>query len=125
MLCDLSHSAENTGLLALMLLHDSRRDARVRDGELVAFGRAGPFAGGEIEMSEGLALVDRALLEGPLGPYQLQLPSPLCALKPRRLPKPIGPRSRSYERLLGFHNTPVIALNHAVAIAMGVGLPKD
>jgi RNA polymerase sigma-70 factor (ECF subfamily) len=125
MLCDLSHGAENMGLLALMLLHNSRRDARVREGELVTLEEQDRSLWDAIEISEGLALVDRALLEGPLGPYQLQAAIAALHAQAKTPSETDWPQiAHLYERLLGFHNTPVIALNHAVAIAMGVGLAE-
>ena len=125
MLCELSYSAENLGLLALMLLHDSRRDARVRDGELVTLEEQDRSLWDATEIAEGLKLVDRALLEGPLGPYQLQAAIAALHAQAKTPSETDWPQiARLYERLLTFNHTPVIALNHAVAIAMSEGLEQ-
>jgi RNA polymerase sigma-70 factor (ECF subfamily) len=125
LLCELSPSAEQLGLLALMLLHHSRRDARVRDGELVTLEEQNRSLWNANEIREGLDLVERALIEGPLGPYQLQ--AAIAALH-AQAKTPSGtdwPQiAHLYERLLTLNNSPVIALNHAVAIAMSAGLKE-
>jgi RNA polymerase sigma-70 factor (ECF subfamily) len=63
---------ENFGLLALMLLHDSRRRARVHSGELVTLEDQDRSLWDRAEIDEGLALLDRALLRATAGPYQIQ-----------------------------------------------------
>src|SRR5271165_6667058 len=73
-LCELMPSQpENLGLLALMLLHDSRRDARVNSaGELVPLEEQDRSAWHREQIEEGLRLVEQALRIGRVGPYQLQ-----------------------------------------------------
>src|SRR5215831_12329153 len=73
-LCELlPHDAECLGLLALMLLHDSRRDARTNnEGELVPLEEQNRSAWDQAQISEGSELVDRALRMHRVGPYQLQ-----------------------------------------------------
>ena len=61
------------GLLALMLLHESRRDARTSDdGELVLLDEQDRSLWDRAQIAEGLALVERALRRGAFGPYTLQ-----------------------------------------------------
>src|SRR5208337_761488 len=73
-LCELMpQEAENLGLLALMLLHDSRRDARVnQQGELVPLEEQNRSLWDRERIREGLELVERALRLARIGPYQLQ-----------------------------------------------------
>jgi RNA polymerase sigma-70 factor (ECF subfamily) len=118
----LPDKSENLGLLALMLLHDSRRDARVQDGLLVTLEEQDRDTWDRAEISEGLALVDKALARGPLGPYQLQ--AAIAALHAQaRSPQQTDWTQIAvlYERLLDFNRSPVIALNHGVAVAMSAG----
>jgi RNA polymerase sigma-70 factor, ECF subfamily len=115
--------SENLGLLALMLLHDSRRIARTRDGQLVTLEEQDRSLWDESEISEGISLIEEALRRGPAGPYQLQ--AAIAALHAEA--KTPGETDWAqiaalYERLLIFNPSPVVALNHAVAIAMSVSL---
>jgi RNA polymerase sigma-70 factor (ECF subfamily) len=123
-LCELlPREAENIGLLALMLLHDSRRDARVSNGQLVTLEEQDRSLWDHGEISEGLVLVDRALTLGPVGPYQLQ--AAIAALHSgAKTAQETDWRQIAalYEKLLEFNASSVIALNRAVAIAMSVGL---
>jgi RNA polymerase sigma-70 factor (ECF subfamily) len=123
-LCELlPDHAGNLGLLGLMLLHDSRRDARVRDGQLVTLEEQDRSLWDRGEIEEGVALVERALSRGPLGPYPLQ--AAIAALHAQaRTPAETdwAQIAALYERLLAFQHTPVIALNHAVVVALSVGL---
>jgi RNA polymerase sigma-70 factor (ECF subfamily) len=125
-LCELlPGESENLGLLALMLLHDSRRDARVRDGQLVTLEEQDRARWDRAQIVEGAVLVERALGGGSLGPYQLQ--AAIAALHAQaRSPGATdwAQVAALYERLLGFGRTPVIELNHAVAVAMSAGLAE-
>jgi RNA polymerase sigma-70 factor (ECF subfamily) len=125
-LCDLlPGQAENLGLLALMLLHDSRRDARIRDGALVTLEEQDRSLWDRGEIGEGLALLDVAMRTGPAGPYQLQ--AAIVALHAAAAtPEQTDWRQIAllYRRLLEFMNTPVVALNHAIAVAMSDGLAE-
>jgi RNA polymerase sigma-70 factor (ECF subfamily) len=115
--------AENIGLLALMLLHDSRRDARVRDAQLVTLEEQDRSYWDAAEIHEGCKLVEQALTTGPLGPYQLQAAiAALHAQAASAVETDWAQIAALYQRLLRFQNTPVVALNHAVAVAMSVGL---
>jgi RNA polymerase sigma-70 factor, ECF subfamily len=111
---------EALGLLALMLLHDSRRDARVdADGALVLLEDQDRTRWDRAAIAEGSALVERALALGGDGPYVLQ------AFIAAEHGRPDGPDwlrvAGAYERLLAVQGGPVIALNRAVAVAMAHG----
>lgn len=125
-LCELLPGySENLGLLALMLLHDSRRDARFREGALVTLEDQDRSLWDRAEIEEGLALLELALRRGPVGPYQLQ--AAIVALHAQTAtPGDTDWKQIAllYERLLDFMNTPVVALNHAIAIALGDGLEE-
>jgi len=73
-LCELMpNEPENLGLLALMLLHDSRRDARINaSGELVTLEEQDRCAWHAAQIEEGLQLVEKSLRMGRAGSYQLQ-----------------------------------------------------
>src|SRR5215469_5073127 len=126
-LCELMRSEpENIGLLALMLLHDSRRDARVSpEGELVTLEEQDRLLWNREQIVEGLLLVEQALRMRCPGPYQLQ--SAIAALH-SQAEKAEDTDWRQiaalYERLLAMQPSTVIALNHAVAVAMGEDLEK-
>lgn len=126
-LCELMRSEpENVGLLALMLLHDSRRDARVNSqGELVTLEEQDRSLWNREQIVEGLLLVEQALRSQRPGPYQLQ--SAIAALHAQAAkPEDTDWRQISalYERLSVMQPSTVIALNHAVAVAMGEDLDK-
>jgi RNA polymerase sigma-70 factor (ECF subfamily) len=125
-LCELiPNDAENLALLALMLLHDSRREARVRDAQLVTLEEQDRSLWKQDEIAEGLALVEKALGLGPLRPYQLQ--AAIAALHAQaKTPAETDWRQIEalYGRLLEFNRSSVIALNHAVAVAMSAGLEE-
>ena len=114
---------EVLGLLALMLLHDARREARVgEDGELVLLDDQDRGRWDAARIAEGAALVDRALRMGQPGPYQLQ--AAIAALHDRA----DTPDATDWPQIAGLYAelerrtaSPVIALNRAVAIAMAEG----
>jgi RNA polymerase sigma-70 factor, ECF subfamily len=114
---------EVLGLVALMLLHDSRRAARTtEDGDLVLMEDQDRTRWDAAEVAEGRRLLDAARRHGPAGPYQLQ--AAIAALH-AEAPAPEQtdwPRIAAlYEQLLQVAPTPVAALNRAVAIAMTDG----
>jgi RNA polymerase sigma-70 factor (ECF subfamily) len=115
----LPREAENIGLLSLMLLQDSRRNARVIGGELVTLEEQDRSQWDKEEIEEGLTLIDDALRLGPAGPYQLQ--AAIAALHARAAApsETDWPQIAAlYERLRRLNPSPVIGLNHAVAVAM-------
>jgi RNA polymerase sigma-70 factor (ECF subfamily) len=109
------------GLLALMLLHDARRSARVSDaGDVVLLDEQDRSQWDRGEISEGLALVDKSLsIRGQISAYAVQ--AAIAALHAKAessratdWPQIVG----LYEVLLRLQPTPVIELNHAVAVSM-------
>ncbi|HLH41965.1 MAG TPA: sigma-70 family RNA polymerase sigma factor [Bryobacteraceae bacterium] len=120
LLCQLlPHQAENLGLLALMLLQHSRRDARMAQGELVTLEEQDRSLWDRSAIVEGLGLLEAALRLGPVGPYQLQ--AAIAALH-AQASKPEQTDwvqiAALYEKLANLHPSPVVSLNHAVALAM-------
>jgi RNA polymerase sigma-70 factor, ECF subfamily len=121
----LPDEAENAGLLALMLLHDSRRDARVYQGQLVTLEEQDRSLWDQNEIAEGLLMVEKALRRGPLGPYQLQAAIAALHAQPAAPEETDWPQIAAlYGRLLEFNDSSVISLNHAVAVAMSAGFEQ-
>jgi RNA polymerase sigma-70 factor (ECF subfamily) len=120
LLCDLApDDSESIGLLALMVLHHSRRDGRVCDGQLVTLEEQDRLLWKRVEIAEGSALVERALRRGRIGPYQLQAAIAALHAQPLAAADTDWPQIAAlYERLLVLQPTPVVRLNHAVAVAM-------
>jgi RNA polymerase sigma-70 factor (ECF subfamily) len=118
------HSAV-IGLLALMLLHDARRRARVSDaGNVILLEHQDRGLWNQAEIAEGLALVDDSLrLPGRVSPYAVQ--AAIAALHVRAPADSTDWRQivGLYEVLLRLQPTPVIELNHAAAVSMVDG-PK-
>jgi RNA polymerase sigma-70 factor, ECF subfamily len=124
MLCQLdAEEPENLGLLALMLLHDSRRVARVdAAGRLVTLDEQDRALWDRAEISEGLRLVDRALRLGRVGPYQLQAAIAALHAEAGSADESDWPQIAAlYGLLCRIEPSPVVLLNHAVAIAMSDG----
>ncbi len=124
-LCELMpDEAENLGLLALMLLHDSRRDARVNaQGELVPLEEQDRSLWDQERIREGLELVDKALRLARLGPYQLQAAIVALHAEAPTANETDWPQIASlYRILMRIHPSPIVALNHAVAVALSDGL---
>ena len=118
---------ETQGLLALMLLHDARRPARVKaGGEVVLLANQDRSLWDAAAIAEGLALVESSLTRPGLpSPYAVQ--AAIAALHtragpdaPTDWPQIVG----LYGVLLRLAPTPVIELNHAVAVAMVDGPAK-
>jgi RNA polymerase sigma-70 factor (ECF subfamily) len=106
---------EALGLLALMLLHDSRREARVSpEGELVLLHEQDRALWDRRRIDEGLRVLDRAASLRRTGPYQLQ-----AAISASHA---VGTDWQAivaaYDQLLTFDASPVIRLNRAVAVAL-------
>ena len=113
---------EIDGLLALMLLHDARRGARMdADGDLVLLERQNRSRWDAAAIAEGLALTRRALA-GPPAPYALQA---AIAAEHARAPSARdtdwGRIRRLYDWLRVVAPSPVVELNRAVAVAMVEG----
>jgi RNA polymerase sigma-70 factor (ECF subfamily) len=115
--------SEALGLLALMLLQDSRREARVdQGGDLVLLEEQDRALWDPREIETGLGILDRALRLGPPGPYALQA---AIAGEHARAASPDQTDWRRiaslYELLVRAQPSPVIELNRAVAVAMAEG----
>jgi RNA polymerase sigma-70 factor (ECF subfamily) len=111
------------GLLALMLLHDARRDARVDAlGELVLLEDQDRSRWDRARIVEGEAILDRALRMRRPGPYQLQAAiAAVHVVATSTETTDWGEIVALYGALWALTPTPVVALNHAVAIAMRDG----
>jgi predicted RNA polymerase sigma factor len=114
---------EVAGLLALMLLTDARRSARTGEGgELVPLAEQDRSLWDRDAIAEGVALVERALASGPLGPYQLQ-----AAIAAVHAEAPDA-EATDWPQVLALYGLleriapgPTVALNRAVAVGMVEG----
>lgn len=119
---------EARGLLALMLLHDARREARATDdGSLILLEDQDRSRWDHARIAEGRALVEAALATGRPGPYQVQ--AAIAALHDAAATAAATDWAQIaglYAVLARFDPSPVVALNHAVAVALadgpGIGL---
>ena len=113
---------EATGLLALMLLHDSRRDARVDEaGDLVVLEEQDRTRWNQAQISEALPLVGEALRRAP-GPFALQAAIAAEHCKAARAEDTGWPQIvRLYNLLERVQPSPIVSLNRAVAVAMADG----
>lgn len=117
---------ESLGLLALMLLHDSRREARMsRMGELVLLDEQDRSLWNFGQIEEGLLLVDQALRLRRIGPFQLQ--AAIAALHAQAA----TPEETDWKQIAALYRelavvqpSAVVALNHAVAVAFSDGMEK-
>ncbi len=114
---------EVTGLLALLLLTDARRPARIGpDGDLVLLAAQDRGQWDHAMIAEGEALVERALRRNRPGPYQIQAAIAAChsaadcaeATDWREI-------ALLYGELIRYEPTPMVAANRAVAVAMSEG----
>jgi RNA polymerase sigma-70 factor (ECF subfamily) len=114
---------ETAGLLALMLMHDSRRAARLdADGEIVTLEDQDRGAWDAAEIREGVAVLEGALRAGRLGPYQVQAAIAACHVTAARAADTDWAQIASlYGQLARFLPTPVVELNRAVAVGMADG----
>jgi RNA polymerase sigma-70 factor (ECF subfamily) len=123
LLCALSPAPEARGLLALMLLQDSRRKARASaDGDLILLGDQDRSLWDRGQIVEGQALVRDALMAGPAGPYALQ--AAIAAVHADA----DHPDATDWVEIVGLYDalmavqpSPVVELNRAVAVAMRDG----
>ena len=124
LLCELlPGEPEARGLLALMLLHDSRRDARIgANGEAVLLEEQDRSKWHQDKIREGLALVESALREAPPGPYSVQ--AAIAAVHARAENAAATDWAQItglYDVLFRLQPSPVVELNRAVAVAMAHG----
>ena len=122
LVAELTGDREARGLLALMLLHDSRRDTRTDDaGDVVLLEDQDRSRWDRTQIAEALALVPDALRGGP-GPYALQAAiAALHASAPRAADTDWGQIAGLFTELARRQPTPIIALTRAGAIAMWRG----
>jgi RNA polymerase sigma-70 factor (ECF subfamily) len=114
--------SEATALVALMLLHDSRREARLDEaGDLVVLEEQDRTLWNKEQIVEALVLVDEALSNTP-GPFALEAAISAEHCKAARADDTNWPRIVTlYDLLFQLLPSPVVALNRAVAIAMAQG----
>jgi RNA polymerase sigma-70 factor, ECF subfamily len=111
--------AEVLGLLALMLLHDARREARLAsDGSIVLLADQDRSRWNRARIDEGTRMLERALSYRRPGPYQLQAAIAALHLDEETDWAEIAALYAELERLAP---SPVVALNRAVAVAMAEG----
>jgi len=123
LLLELLPDSEVAGLLGLMLLQESRREARISSaGDLVLLEDQDRARWNPALMVEGRALVDQALASGRVGPYGLQ-----AAIAAVHAEAP-EPSATDWTRIIGLYTllarmtpSPVVELNRAVAVAMRDG----
>jgi RNA polymerase sigma-70 factor (ECF subfamily) len=113
---------EVTGLLALMLLHDSRREARLDEaGDLVVLEEQDRSLWNQSQIIEALPLVAEALIGEP-GPFTLQAAIAAEHCRAARAANTDWARIvRLYDQLAQLSPSPIISLNRAVAVAMTAG----
>ena len=124
MLCQLlPNEPENFGLLALMLLHDSRRNARTdSQGRLITLDEQDRESWDQDQIRQGQDALERAMELRRPGSYQLQAAiAALHAEAPSPKETDWPQIAALYRELLLLEPSPVLALNHAVAVAMSEG----
>ena len=115
--------AEVTGLVALMLLHDARREARVDDaGDIIVLEEQDRSRWDRRQIAEALPLVGEAFRGGP-GPFALQAAIAAVHCQARRPEETDWPQIvRLYDLLERVQPSPIVSLNRAVAVAMAEGV---
>jgi predicted RNA polymerase sigma factor len=113
-------SGEVSGLLALMLLTDARRPARSGpNGEIIPLDEQDRSLWSREAIAEGLSLVTDAMARGPAGSYLLQAAIAALHDQAARVEDTDWPRIVAlYEALLALSDNPMVALSHAIAVAM-------
>ena len=115
---------EPRGLLALMLLHESRRATRTDDGALVTLENQDRSRWDHALIAEGVATLDQALASGRIGGYQVQAAIAACHVTAPDAASTDWPQIAAlYTELARLAPSPVVDLNHAVAVAMADGIP--
>jgi RNA polymerase sigma-70 factor (ECF subfamily) len=115
--------AEAVGLLALMLLHESRRAARTGpNGDIVLLADQDRSLWNRAQIADGVRLVEGALAAGEVGLYTLQAAiAAIHALAPSAEATDWGRIVGFYDLMLRATPSPIVALNRAVAVAMRDG----
>jgi RNA polymerase sigma-70 factor (ECF subfamily) len=119
-LIELLPEVEATGLLALMLLQDSRRAARTTPtGDLILLADQDRALWNRSQIAEGVSLVQRALSAGQVGPYTIQAAiASVHAQAPSSTATDWAQIVQLYDMLMQSNPSPVVELNRAVAVAM-------
>jgi RNA polymerase sigma-70 factor (ECF subfamily) len=126
-LCELlPNEPENMGLLALVLLQDSRREARVNyQGELVTLEEQDRSRWDAAEIAEGVRLVQEALSLRRVGSYQLQAAIAAVHAEAKHADDTDWRQIVAlYGELMRITSSPVVALNYAAAVAMSEGADR-
>lgn len=110
----LGSEPEVHGLMALMLINDSRREARVRDGEIVLLRDQDRSRWDTVQLAGGRAALRRAVALGGRGPYTLQAAIAALHAEPAPDQRQIA---ALYGELFGLTGSPIVELNRAVAIS--------
>jgi RNA polymerase sigma-70 factor, ECF subfamily len=123
LLIELLPEPEAMGLLALMLLHDSRRAARTSPtGDLILLEDQDRALWNRDQITEGVSLAARALSSGQVGLYSIQAAIAAAHAQAANAPATDWARILAlYDLLLQAHPSPVVELNRAVAVAMSDG----
>ena len=123
LLTELLPETEAVGLLALMLLHDSRRAARTSPtGDLILLEEQDRSLWNRGQITEGVSLVERALSSNPAGPYAIQAAiGAVHAQAPSAAGTDWAQIVALYDALMRAEPSPVVELNRAVAVAMRDG----
>ena len=123
LVAQLPAAPEAAGLLALMLLHDARKEARVSpSGALVTLEDQDRTRWNAVEIVAAETLLEAALRQGAPGPYQVQAAIAACHATASTAEETDWKQIVSlYDELLKYVPSPVVALNQAVAIAMADG----
>jgi RNA polymerase sigma-70 factor (ECF subfamily) len=117
LLAELSPSSEAEGLLGLMLLHESRREARFsEEGEMILFDDQDPKSWNQALIQEGLVHAHAAMATPDPGPYALQ--SAIAAQHMQGAHRNWQEITSLYDRLLAKTPSPIVELNRAVAVSM-------
>jgi RNA polymerase sigma-70 factor, ECF subfamily len=122
----LPDNPESLALLALMLLHDSRRDARSsNDGQLITLEEQDRSLWHRDQIAEGIRLVERALGRRNVGPYQLQAAIAAVHAEAGTAAETDWKQIAAlYAILSERQSSPIVLLNYGVAIAMSEGFDR-
>lgn len=120
---NLEPDAEALGLLAMMLLHDSRRAARIDEqGEIVLLQEQDRTLWDQAEIQQGVALLDRAMELRAPGPFQIQAAISALHAQAKTFDETDWRQIAAlYGQLVRMEPTPVVNLNYAVALGMAQG----
>lgn len=120
---EIEPDAEALGLLAMMLLHDSRRAARIdANGEIVLLQDQDRTLWDQAKIQEGIALLDRAMELRAPGPFQIQAAISALHAQAKTFDETDWRQIAAlYGQLVRMEPTPVVNLNYAVALGMAQG----